>query len=128
MDNDVHAHIRQDLILNDIPGDPSLYPRVIFGFIPAERVTHDLLANAFTEYAFDTMPVWDVECSDRTLFKVTVDSAGFHEERVVALDPGQHYSLSALMGCAPISLSGLKQIYRTYHEVACRNFPKRPYA
>jgi hypothetical protein len=63
-----------------------------------------------------------------TCTKITVDSAGFHEERVVALDPGQHYSLAGLMGGGSIPLSGLQKIYSTYHEVACRNFPKRPYA
>lgn len=128
MDDDVFAHVRQDLILNDLPPNNSLYPRVIFGFIPAECFTHDLTAHAFTEINFDTTPVWDIECCYRTVFKITVDSSGFHEEHVVALDPGQHYSLAALMGGAPITLSGLQQIYRTYHEVVCRNFPKRPYA
>lgn len=127
MDNDVHAYVHQDLIFNDLERNNSLYPRMIFGFIPAECVTHDLTALAFTEVNFSDSPVWAIECSDRTVFKITVDSAGFHEERVVALDPGQHYSLAALMGGAPIPLSGLKQIYRTYHEVACRNFPKRRY-
>lgn len=117
----------QDLVYNDIQGDNSLYPRMVFGFIPAECITHDLLAHAYTEYDFRDTPIWDVECCDRTLFKVTVDAPGFHEERVVSLDPGRHYSLADLMGTGQIQLSALKQIYRTYHEAACRSFPKRPY-
>lgn len=128
MGDDVFAHVYQDLIHNDIPGDNSLYPRVVYGFIPAECITHDLLAHAYTEYNFEGGLEWDIECCDRTLFKVTVDAPGFHEERVVSLEPGLHYGLVELMGIQPIQLSALKQIYRTYHEVACRNFPKRPYA
>lgn len=128
MDNDAHAHVYQDLIFNDIPGDPSLYPRVVFSFIPAEYITHDLMARAFTEYAFDSTPLWDIECCDKTLFKIAVDSAGFHEECVVALEPGHRYSLATLMGGGGIILlSGLQKIYSTYHEVACRNLPKRPF-
>lgn len=127
MDDDVFAHVHQDLVHNDIPGNPSLYPRMIFGFIPAECVTHDLLAHAYTEYDFGGSPVWEVECSNQTLFKVTVDAPGFHEERAVMLEPGHHYSLADLMGGGQIQLSALQQIYQTYHEAACRSFPKRPY-
>lgn len=65
---------------------------------------------------------------DDDLFAHVHQDLIFHEERVVALDPGQHYSLAGLMGGGSIPLSGLQKIYSTYHEVACRNFPKRPYA